>query len=157
MDPDQDLRNLIGEHTIRYEVSPHSDIIGRLGIDARRVIDGFDLELHGTHRHGHTRMTPGCGLCRSTYRDLRRIAEIILPAERRPSQYEILPFDSALHSIAGRREMEVVLTIHSRHRQEYFAPLDGCEERCLREMEDQLVTLGVARGRGAQSSAVRRV
>ena len=157
MDTVQDLRGLIAEHTIRYEVWPHYDVVGRLGIDARRVIDGFDLELHGTHQNGHTRMTPGCELCDSTYHDLQQIAEIILPTEHRPSEYEILPFDNALHSMAGRREMEVVLTIRIRHRQDYFTPIDGCEERCLREMEAHLVTLGVARGHGAQSSAPVRV
>ena len=154
MDPVQDLPSLIGERTIRYEVWPHYDIVGRIGVDARRVIDGFDLELHGTHQNGHTLMTPGCELCHGTYRDLRRIAEIILPTEQGPSEYEILPFDSALHSSAGRREPEVVLTIRIRHRQDYFSPIDGCEERCLRGMEAHLVALGVARGHGAKSTAL---
>ena len=157
MDTAQDLRGRIAEHTVRYEVWPHYDVVGRLGMDARRVIDGFDLELHGTHQHGHTFMTPGCELCHSTYQDLRRIADDILPTEQRPSEYEILPFDCALHSTAGRREMEVVVTIRIRHRQEYFAPIDGCEERCLREMEAHLLALGVARGHGAQSSALAHV
>lgn len=144
MDSTQELRNLIAEHTVRYEIWPHYDVD-----DGAKVIDGFDLELHGTHEHGHSRLTPGCDLCRQTYEHLRHIAEAVLPREERPSEYEIPPFDNSLHGKRGG-EMEVVLTICIRHRNQYFATVDECEEKCLREMRDKLTGLGVARGGGTR-------
>lgn len=144
MDSIQELRNLVAEHGIRYEMWPHYDIDGRPGT-GKRVMDGFDLELHGTHDHGHTRMTPGCELCWKTYGHLQKIAETILPKEERPSRYDIPPFDNSLSARAGG-EMEVVLTVCIRHRTQYFAEVDPCEERCLQEMIAKLSELGVSRG-----------
>jgi hypothetical protein len=144
MDPIQELHNLVAEHTIRYEMWPHYDID-----KGKRIINGFDLELHGTHDHGHTRMTPGCEHCSNTYAHLRRIAEAILPKEERPSKYEIPPFDNSL-SAGGGGEMEVVLTICIRHRNQYFTEVDACEEKCLQEMIGKLNELGVMRGGGAR-------
>lgn len=69
-----DLRQIIEKHTVRYQVFPHYEMN-----DGKRVMVGFDLELHGTHDHGTTRLSPGCQLCRETYHDLYRIAESILP------------------------------------------------------------------------------
>jgi hypothetical protein len=141
MESSEELRNLIAKHTVRYEIWRHVDIY-----DDKRVTDGFDLELHGTHDHGHTQLSPGCELCRGTYGDLRKIAETILPKEERLSIYEIPSFDSSLHTRAGGR-LEVVLTICIRHRSEYFADVDQCEERCLQEMTGKLKALGVADSR----------
>jgi hypothetical protein len=138
------LRDLVAEHTITYEIWPHYDMTP----EGDRVMNGFDLELHGTHSHGHTRLTPGCDLCSHTYRDLRMIGETVLPTEVRPSEYEIPPFDHALHSRPGR-EAEVVLVVHIKHRHEYFAPVDQCEETCLREMAEKLAELGVRGTRGS--------
>jgi hypothetical protein len=142
MQSDQNLQGFVAVHTIRYEIWPHYDISPEGG----KVIDGFDLELHGTHDHGHTRNTPGCEFCWTTYGDLRKIADAVLPTEGRLSAYEIQPFDNSLHSTAGR-ESEVVLTIQIKHRHEYFAPVDDCEQGCLHEMAGKLAELGVQRGR----------
>lgn len=141
MESSEELRELVAKLAVRYEVWRHVDIH-----EDERVKNGFDLELHGTHDHGHTQLSPGCDLCRGTYGDLRKIAESILPKEERLSIYEIPPFDSSLHTRAGGR-LEVVLTICIRHRSEYFAEVDQCEERCLREMIGKLKDLGVADGR----------
>lgn len=138
----EDLRRIIEKHTVRYEVWPHYEMN-----DGKRVTVGFDLELHGTHDHGTTRLSPGCHLCTETYADLRRVAESILPKEQRPSEYEIPPFDASLHGTA-RGPLEVVLPIRIEHRHNFFDPVDGCEERCLKEMEGTLAELGVPNGRG---------
>lgn len=151
MQADQDLQILVSEHTIRYEIWMHYDI----SPEGLKVMDGFDLELHGTHDRGQTRNTPGCEFCRTTYGDLRKIADAILPTDERPSAYAIPPFDNSLHS-TGSRESEVVLTIQIKHRHEYFAPVDDCEEKCLQEMVDKLRALGIRDGRGVGSSGSRR-
>ena len=144
MESTQELQNVIALHTVRYEVWPHYDIY-----DSKQVIDGFDLELHGTHDHGHSRLTPGCDLCRRTYEHLRQVAETVLPTEERPSSYDIPPFDASLHARPGG-EMEVVLTVCIRHRNDYFAAVDPCEEKCLHEMITRLAELGVTRGGGTR-------
>jgi hypothetical protein len=50
--------------------------------------------------------------------------------------------------------MEVVLTIQIKHRHDYFAPVDDCEQRCLHEMKSELAKLGVAGGRGSSGGTV---
>lgn len=142
--PVTEFKQIIKRHTIRYEVWPHYEIA-----DGKRVIVGFDVELYGTHDHGAPRLSPGCRLCTETFADLRRIAEWILPKEQRPSQYDVAPFDQSLHASAGGR-FEVLLTIRIEHRRGFFDPVDACEERCLKEMQQKLVELGVPCGRGAK-------
>lgn len=145
IDPVTELKRVVERHTVRYEVWPHYEIA-----DGKRVVVGFDLELYGTHDHGDTSMSPGCRLCSETFADLRRVAESILPKEQRPSQYEIAPFDQSLHASAGGR-FEVMLPIRIEHRHGFFDPIDDCEERCLKGMQQQLAELGVPCGRGAKA------
>jgi len=38
------------------------------------------------------------------------------------------------------------LTLKILHQQGFNDPIDKCEERCLKEIEDTLTTLGVRRG-----------
>lgn len=97
MASDHDVQDLIAQHTIRYEIWRHCDIT-----EGKQVVNGFDLELHGTHDHGRSRLSPGCQHCWSTYEDLRRITEAVLPIEERLSGCEIPPFDSSLHLGPGR-------------------------------------------------------
>lgn len=134
---EQELKSIVEKHTVRYEAWPHWEMN-----EARRVMVGFDLELHGTHDHGHTRLTAGCEVCRQTYEDLKKIADAILPKEDRPSSHEVQPFDHGLHS-EGRGPSEVVLVVSIQHRRDYFSPVDACEERCLSEMESGLKQLGI--------------
>lgn len=143
--PVAELKQIIERHTVRYEVCPHYEIAG-----GKRVMVGYDLELYGTHDHGQTRLSPGCRLCAETFVDLRRIAEWILPKEHRPSQYEIAPFDQSLHAAAGGH-FEVLLPIRIEHRHGFFDPVDACEERCLKEMQQKLAELGVSCGRAARA------
>lgn len=110
------LKQLAEKHTVRYEVRR-----------PELVLVGFDLEFHGTHDHGHTDFSPGCEHCQTTHRDMRILAEHFLPAELRPTGYEI-SFDQSLHSEA-RGPNEVVLVVRFDHRHGYFGPVDECEER----------------------------
>ncbi len=139
------LKAIVEKHTVRYEVWPHYDIH-----DGVRVTVGFDLELHGTHDHGYTRQSPGCSLCKETFEDLRQIAEWILPREERPSRYDVSIFDQSLHS-SGNGPVEVVLPIRIAHKNDYFGPVDDCEQRCLKDMEQKLAELDVHGGRGVRT------
>ena len=140
MDLTSELRDIVVKHTVRYQVWPHYEFH-----DGKRVVVGFDLELYGTHDHGKTQLSPGCHLCQETFADLERIAQFILPKDKRPSRYDIPPFDHSLHSSA-KGTFEVVLPITIEHRQNFFDPIDSCEERCLKEMMGRLAELGVQGG-----------
>jgi hypothetical protein len=137
----RELKDIIVKHTVRYQVWPHYELR-----DGTRVMIGFDLELYGTHDHGTTGLSPGCHLCQETFADLERIAKFILPKDERPSQYDIPPFDPSLHRSA-KGTFEVVLPIRIEHRQNFSDPIDSCEKRCLKEMQDSLAELGVHGGR----------
>ncbi len=136
------LKSLVEEHSVHFEARPEEHLV-----DGKIVKTGFELQLYGTHYHGGTRLTPGCERCVQTFADLREIAEWIMPREQRPSQYEIEPFDSALH-LSPTRKMrgEVVLTMKIVHRHGFFQPIDECEQRCLAEMKKKLAELGARQG-----------
>ncbi len=140
------LRELVTKHAVKYEVWPHYELSG-----GQRVMVGFDLELCGTHDHGHARLTPGCPSCEQTYADLKTLAESVLPAGDRSTDYEIQPFDSALHISSHHPESaEVLLDLRVEHHQHYFSPVDECEEGCLKQVIDRLQALGVVRGGGVR-------
>jgi hypothetical protein len=80
-----------------------------------------------------------------TYTDLRHLAESILPNERRPSMYEIPPFDASLHESSGG-VFEILAAIRFEYRHRLFDPVDACEEGCLKEMCLKLTDLGVSTG-----------
>ncbi len=139
---EDELKQLVEKHTVCYDIFPDCLLIEG---EIRKV--GFELQLFGTHDHGNSRLTPGCELCVHTFADVRRIAEWVLPQERRDSKYEIQPFDSALHETPKRRLMpEVALSIMIEHRHDFYDPNNECETRCLHEMEKKLKELGVRRG-----------
>jgi hypothetical protein len=139
------LKAIIEKHAVRYQVWPHYEMH-----DGQQVMVGFDLELHGTHDHGNTRLSPGCRLCTETFADLRQIAEWIVPKEERPSRYDLPPFDQALHG-SRKGPLEVILPIRIEHRHDFFSPVDDCEQRCLAEMEQSLAGLGISGGRGTRA------
>lgn len=138
------LRDLVAKHAVKFEVWPHYELSG-----GQRVMVGFDLELCGTHDHGHARLSPGCPLCEQTYEDLKTLAQSILPAGDRATDYDILPFDHALHLSPRHPESaEVLLNVRVEHNEHYFSPVDDCEEGCLQQIIDKLEALGVARAGG---------
>ena len=145
------LKAIVEKHTVRYQVWQHYEVR-----DGKQVMVGYDLELHGTHAHGNTRLSPGCSLCTETFADLQQIAECILPKGERPSQYDLTPFDQSLHG-SGKGPLEVVLPIRIEHRHEFFSPVDDCEQRCLKEMEQNLAEIGVPGGRGDNEPLIRRL
>ncbi len=144
----EELKQAVDRHSVCYEVRPEYAIEdGNRPGDGKKVMVGFSLELYGTHDHGFSTLTPGCKRCIETYEDLRRIAKSILPREKRPSRYEISPFDGSLTETPKRHfRPEVELSIKIVHRNHYFDPADACEERCLHEMEQKLQLLGARRG-----------
>lgn len=104
---------------------------------------GYALELAGTHEPRIEHPQPGCEHCQRIFIALREIAEYIRPREKRPSEYEIGPFDQAIRywSQHGNRP-DVILTVKILHPHDHELPVDKCEDRCLKEMEQHLRELG---------------
>jgi len=108
---------------------------------------GYELVLSGLHARGSHPPRPGCHLCKDVYKDLRRIAQWILPNEHRPSFYEIEPHRPAIRATRKRKlREEVTLSIRILHRDHYQDPIDDCEARCLVEMEGRLKQIRACRG-----------
>ncbi len=151
------LREIADKHQVCYEVWPERSVAA-----GRKIQIGFELQLCGTNSHvaaGEHQPVPGCEYCHSTYEDLRKIAEWILPPDERPSRYEIGAFDRSLHVAPHSRQSrsEVVLTIHILHRADFNRDVDDCENRCLTEMKGRLKQLGIYEGRwrsAAEKTAV---
>src|SRR5262249_5652554 len=142
------LKELVDLHCACYEVWPEFLMVGR-----QKVKVGFDLELFGTHEHGTSWLEPGCALCVRTFEDLCRIAEWIMPKERRASRYQIDPYDHALRESPRRVfRVEVLLTMKTLHRHGFDQPVDECEERCLKEIRGKLAILGVPEGEWRSTS-----
>ncbi len=145
--PMEHLREIAGRHQVCYEVWPERSVL-----EGRAIRIGFELQLCGANTHtsadGPNHPVPGCAHCVSTYGELRQIAEWILPREERPSRYEIQAFDHSIHIAPHKRKNrnEVVVTIHIMHRHDFNRPVDDCEDRCLKEMQQRLRELGIVEG-----------
>ena len=134
----EELRMVVQDHRVCWEVLPE-----RIPVkDEEPLKVGFDLMLYGTHEVG-MHPTPGCERCAQIYRDLRKIANWIIPKEERPSRYEISIYESAIgyNRMRGNRP-DVELTIKILHRARYDQPVDECEVLCLNEMKAKLLDLG---------------
>lgn len=139
---EQRLREVVARHRVYYEIRPEQVPLK----DHSLQEVGFQLELHGEHAKG-AHPTPGCALCQEIYRGLREIAAWILPKEIRDSSYDLEAFDASLHySHPTKDPGSVQLGIDILHRSGFDRPVDACEVRCLREMEEKLNRLGVHRG-----------
>lgn len=134
----EELRMFVQDHRVCWEVLPEKTPVK----EEAPLKVGFDLMLYGTHEEGE-HPTPGCERCKQIYRDLRKIANWIIPKEERPSRYEISIYESAIryNRIRGNRP-DVELTIKILHRSRYDQPIDDCEIACLNEMKMKLSSLG---------------
>ena len=139
---EQRLREIAARHRVYYEIRREQVPLK----DHTLQEVGYRLELHGEHAAGSHPM-PGCALCQEIYRGLREIAVWILPTEIRDSSYDLEAFDASLHySHPTKDPGSVQLGIDILHRSGFDRPVDACEVRCLREMEEKLRRLGLRRG-----------
>ncbi len=133
------LKNLARLHRVCWEVLPEQLVVG--GGELLQI--GFNLMLYGAHDHDTDRPPPGCEQCKVIYRDLREIAEWIVPKVERPSRYEIEVYDYAVRYDPVRdNRPDVTVTIKILHSSQFDAPVDQCEVFCLHEMEAKLLQIG---------------
>ena len=134
------LRELVERFRVCWEIWPEHTCVGK---ERRQV--GFQLELYGTHEPEVAHPEAGCPACQRIFAALHAIADWILPKEKRPSTYKIGSYDQAIrYSPARGKRPDVTLSIKIIHREGYEAPVDACEARCLKEMEQRLRELGVS-------------
>jgi hypothetical protein len=144
----EELRMFVQSHRVCWEVLPE-----RIPVkDEEPLKVGFDLMLYGTHEVG-VHPTPGCEKCAEIYRDLRKIANWIIPKEERPSRYEISIYESAIgyNRMRGNRP-DVELAIKILHRSAYDQPVDECEVLCLNEMKAKLGKLSAQEKRWKETN-----
>lgn len=132
------LRELINRHQVCWKVWPEFAMIGR---DKRQI--GYEVELAGTPEPGVTHPEPGSEHCQHVFTALRQIAEYIMPREERPLIYEIGPFGQSIHywRLHSNRP-DVLLSVKIFYGDGYEHTVDGCGDRCLREIEVRLQDLG---------------
>jgi hypothetical protein len=138
MEPEVTLEDWVRLHHVTWELGPWQELV-----EHAPATVGFELRLFG--RHGpdvHAR--PGCAECGALHGKLRAIALAALPKEHRPTKYEIEPFDASFHlRPQSYWTPEVQLTLRIVHREGYLRPVDECEERCAKEIQQALRALGV--------------
>jgi hypothetical protein len=135
------LKELINLYQVCWKVWPEFAIIGR---DKRQI--GYEVELAGTPEPGVTHLEAGSEPCQRVFKALRQIAEYVIPSEEHPLIYEIGPFDQSIHYWRLHlNRPDVLLSVKILASDGYEHTMDDCEDRCLKEMEERLQDLGVAR------------
>ena len=135
------MRAIALTHCVCYEVWPEWSASG-----GRATRIGFAISLCGIHENSADNQDiPGCPHCWRTYAQLRTLAEWILPEQERACRFEIEVYDRAWHLAPSARHgrSETVVTIKIFHRRDVNAPIDDCQQQCLREMRDKLAVLGI--------------
>jgi 2-alkenal reductase len=140
--PGSPLEELVRRYQVCWDVWPEEAMV-----DGKRRQIGFELELSGTHPPEVKNASPGCDHCQEIFGALLEIAEHILPSKSdRPSKYLIGPYEHSIRYSQKRGSRpDISLTIKIVHRQG-LGPVDECEQRCLKVMEERLVALGASEG-----------
>jgi hypothetical protein len=144
--PRSPLEELVHHYRVCWDVWPENEVV-----DGKVRQVGFELELSGTHPPEVKNPSPGCHYCHDVFNALFRIAECILPLNSgQPTRYNISPYEQIIRYSRGRGSRpDVSLTIHIVHRQG-LGPVDECEQRCLKLMEERLATLGASKANWQQ-------
>lgn len=143
--PDTDaIRELVRRHQVYWEVRPEEDLDA-----ADEVVKvGFQLGLRGTFEHPEDPPLAGAPECVDVYRDLRAIAESLLPAAEGEIGFELGGSPDALDYTpsSGRQEVEVMIKIQRRD-EAGDDSIDAAEQDSLEKLKRRLKELGVPQGR----------
>lgn len=140
MNTSKQFKEWIQKHKVCWEMLPYCSLTS----EGKKQI-GFELDLYAQFEDG-VMANPGCSLCDQIFAKLRDIARLVLPKEHRPTRYDIQVFDAAFHYRPETNlKPEVQLTVLIVHRQNYLGPVDACESKCAREIQEGLRAAGVPR------------
>lgn len=133
-----ELRALVRQRHVHFEVRPELVVRG----DVRLKV-GFEARVWSVHDRG-AHALPGCSRCDMLHAELERIVQWAMPEGGRPTRLEV---ERTRRSLYDSREVpgsdEVAVVVRLVHRDGYEAPIDACEERCLRELRERLRWLGI--------------
>ena len=136
------IKLLVQRFRVCWEVYP-LQILAKEGI--RKI--GFDLELFGTPECGAEHVVPGCEHCQRVETALQEIADWILLRESPSSAHLVTPDGTSLSYAPVRANRpDVVVRVFIGHRHQWDLPADECDARCLKEIEQALIELGVCKG-----------
>jgi hypothetical protein len=137
------LRELIRRHKVYWEVRPEEDLD-----DADEVVKvGFQLGLRGTFEDDADPPLAGGPECVEVYRDLRTIAESLVPAGDADVRFELGGSASALDYTPSSRRQDVEVMIRIQRPDAPDGGIDEAERRSLELIERRLRELGVPEGR----------
>ncbi|MGB7291765.1 MAG: hypothetical protein WBD99_06320 [Thermodesulfobacteriota bacterium] len=138
-----DLKKLVNKHRVCWEVWP----LFYLGKDGVKVQIGFDLEIFGTHSNKHPTLEPGSQESAEILKDLKKVAEFIIPRDKQYCRSEIQVFDNLIQFSPLRKfRDDFTVGIKITHRSGYERPVDACEIECLKQIEERLKQLGAQKG-----------
>jgi hypothetical protein len=138
----ESARDLVLRYRVCWEVDTERTYVSH---ELRTI--GFSLQLFGTHEPGTEHISPGCEHCLVVQAGLKKIISSILPQDKRLSRYETtLGSRSLSYSHVRGDRPDVGAKIKILHRGPWDQPVDDCEERCLKEMEQALGELGASKG-----------
>ena len=141
--------DLVQRFRVCWEVDPESASVNN---ELRKI--GFSLQLFGTNELGTDDISPGGERCIVIQSALKTIIHSILPKDERLSKYEVT-VDSQSLSYSHQRgdRPDVGATIRILHRGPWDEPIDDCQERCLKDMQQALGELGAFEGAWQGSDA----
>jgi hypothetical protein len=144
----KDLPSLVKEHRAFYQVSPYNLVLdekpGSRPAMTRTIQAGFDVDIFGATPNNEF-VTSGPDYT-FAYAALRAIAENIGSHASDSCSLEVLSFPSRIVlGGPGNTEPQGMLRIRISHHRDIGQPSGLPEEQVLKEVEEQLKQLGMAR------------
>lgn len=144
-----DIRSLVKEHRAFYDVSRYYVLLDErpVGLPAstRTIHSGFDVDIYGVRTEDNQLVMPPPGEYALGYAELQNIAEKVSRHAGSSSSLEVIPFsDTVVIDSRNHGKVEAMLRIRISHCRGLDQPAGPAEERALKEVEDELATLGIA-------------
>jgi hypothetical protein len=142
----KDVRELVKEHQVFYEVSPYNLLIdeqaGSPPASTRTIQAGFDVDIYGVNTNDEPAL-PGPDYALG-YAEVRKVTTEISHRTSNSCSLEVIPFPSRI-VIGAHAELEGMLRIRISHRRGLDQAAGPPEGQALKELENRLKDLGIPR------------
>jgi len=143
----EDLREVVNKHHAFYEVLPYCVVLeerhGSPTAITRTIQAGFDVDIYGRNLTNDMAMPDPDPDYALGYLELKEMTKEILP-QAGSCSLEVMPFPSRVVLDARNHAVEAMLRIRIARR-DLDQPAGTAEQQALKEVENQLRGLGVAR------------
>jgi Iap family predicted aminopeptidase len=142
------IRSLVKEHHVFYEVSPYyveveERPIGR-SVTTRRIQAGINVDVYGVRTEDNKLAMPPAHEYGSGYAELERLAEKVSQHTTDSCSLEVVPYPSvAIVDTRNHGKVEGMLRITISHFRGLDQPAGLAEQRALEEVERELKSLGI--------------